>query len=120
MFRYGQSYFAETLFYMDRESALSDLSDWDDEYCFRSMFAARYSEESFADYALAVSHRFFHNTYPEEYEIDGNRITSNSCGVNSHGWFMEEHCNVLYPILKTELDPNIDYKLVQVVHPLYA
>ncbi len=121
-FRYSEGEtpeFHESLLYTDRDAAIADLRDRYYENEFRPMFAARYSEEFFADYALAVTHRFVFNTYPEEYEIDGNRITLNLCGNDHHGWFMQQNAVVLYPIPKAELNPNIDYELVQVVHPLY-
>lgn len=122
-FRYSEGEtreFHESLLYTDRDTAIADLRDRSYENEFRPLFAARYSEEFFTDYALAVTHRFFFDTYPEEYEIDENRITLNLCGTDHHGWFMQQNAVVLYPIPKAELNPSIDYELVQVVHPLYA
>ena len=123
-FRYSEGgetrEFHESLLYTDRDAAIADLRDSGDFVNeFRPLFAERYSEDFFADYALAVTHRHFFNTYPEEYVIEDSRIVLNLRGADSHGWFMAQYAVVIYPIPKAELDPNTDYELVQVAHPLY-
>ncbi len=104
--------------YAARDNLLADLhaAEETDENEFRPFLTARYSEEFFVDYVLAVTQNGTSSIYPEEYEIIGNQINLHLQRSGSAGWFIPASGFVFYPIPKTRLNLNVEYELTQVVH----